>query len=414
MEELLNHATPFDLGISAHNDFMALGAYESFQQNRNRGDIYFIGVDGLPGKSGGSQAVLDGKLNATLLYPTGGLFAIALAWDILNHNPFQKENELNTLVIDSTNIRALKSQSDEILSLHNRIVSSRQILDEQVKKYYSQRFWLLVAISSLFVVILFGFLLFRAFRNKARANKALELQKLEITQKNEELVRISSELEEATQAKLIFFTNISHEFRTPLTLIIGPLENMLMSDRLSIEQRNQLEMMLRNAHRLLRLINQLMDLRKIDNEKMKLNAGEFDVIAFIREIKQAFNELAHQKKIEFQLNSNLEKFLLFFDKDKLDKILFNLLSNAFKFTPMSGQIEIGIQRVPHSYGQDVRDAIEITIRDTGQGIPEKHLDRIFERFYQAEPQEGNVYAGTGIGLPLTKGFVELHKGEARP
>lgn len=410
MNEALASGESFDL-VFAHNDFMALGAYESYLQKTGSKKAFFIGVDGLPGANAGSQAVMDHKLDATLLYPTGGRFAVAIAWDILNKKPFRKENELNTLVIDSTNVRALKYQADEILDLHHRIVSSRQILDEQIKRFYSQRFWLIVAISSLFIVILLGFLLFRAFRNKARANQILEAQKREITSKNEELIRISHELEEATRAKLIFFTNISHEFRTPLTLIIGPLENMLLSPSITEDQRNQLQMMLRNANRLLRMINQLMDMRKIENEKMKLNAGYFDIISFIRKIKEAFNEMAEEKGISFLLESELNEQFVYFDKDKVDKILFNLLSNAFKFTPQQGSIRIDIQKRVHSFNSLEKEALKIEISDSGPGISKENINRIFERFYQIEQKEGHIYQGTGIGLPLTKGFVELHKGD---
>lgn len=410
MEEMLVAGTNFDL-VFAHNDFMALGAYDAYLKKSGKKDIYFIGVDGLPGSKGGGQAVMDGKLDATLLYPTGGRFAVSLAWDILNHKPYQKENELNTLVIDSTNIRALKYQTDEIVDLHRRIVSSRQILDQQVKKFYSQQFWLIVAIGSLFIVMVLVILLFRAFRNKARANQILESQKREITLKNEELIRISRELEEATRAKLVFFTNISHEFRTPLTLIIGPLENMLHSGNLPGEHRNQLEMMLRNAHRLLRLINQLMDLRKIDNEKMHLHAANAAIVHFIHDVKLAFDELAQQKKIRFTLESGMDDQFLYFDKDKMDKILFNLLSNAFKFTPRGGSIGIYVQKTRHLFGREEKEAVEIEIRDSGPGIDEKHLGRIFERFYQGEQSERNTHPGTGIGLPLTKDFIELHRGD---
>lgn len=410
MNSVLDNGESFDL-VFAHNDFMALGAYNEYIRKRGSKEAYFIGVDGLPGPNGGSQAVMDKKLDATLFYPTGGSLAISMSWQILNGKPVKKENELNTLVIDSTNVRALKYQTDEIINLHNRIVLSRQILEKQSKRFYSQQFWLIVAISSLFVVLLLGGLLFRAFRNKARANKMLEQQKLEIIHKNEELIRISSELEEATKAKLVFFTNISHEFRTPLTLILGPLENVLQSGDLTPEHRSQMEMMLRNAQRLLRLINQLMDLRKIDNEKMFLQAGQYDIVAFTRNIKEAFNVIAEQKNIDFILKSELEEQLVYFDRDKVDKILFNLLSNAFKFTSSSGTVEIFIRKVKFPDNNVENDAVEIEIKDNGPGISEKNLSRIFERFYQAIEQQGNVYPGTGIGLPLSKSFIELHRGE---
>jgi signal transduction histidine kinase/DNA-binding response OmpR family regulator len=410
MNKFLGANEPFDL-VFAHNDVMALGAYKAYIQKFKNKNVFFIGVDGLPGASCGIQAVLDKKLDATMLYPTGGSLAISLAWDMLNKKQVNKENILNTLVIDSTNVRALKYQTDEISNLHYRIVSSRKILEEQVKRYLSQRFWLIVALCSLFLVIVLIVLLFRGFRNKAKANLKLEAQKQAITRQNEELRKISLELEEATQAKMVFFTNISHEFRTPLTLMIGPLENILSDRKISSDLRSQLQMMLRNATRLLRMINQLMDLRKIEDEKMKLSAGEYDIISFTREIKEAFDELAERKNISFTLNASQNEQLLYFDRDKVDKILFNLLSNAFKFTSESGSIDININNIQHAFSGKEEEAVEIEIRDNGIGIAEDSLNRIFERFYQVEQDKGNIGAGTGIGLPLSKGFVDLHHGD---
>ncbi len=410
MKKFLETNEPFDL-VFAHNDVMAIAAYKVFREKYNDKKAFFIGVDGLPGASCGIQAVMERELDATMYYPTGASLAIALSSDILNNKQVTKENILNTLVIDSTNVRALKYQTDEITNLHYRIVNSRKILDEQVKKYLSQQFWLIVALSSLFVVIVLIVLLLRGFRNKAKANLKLEVQKQAIIRQNEELQRISIELEEATNAKMVFFTNISHEFRTPLTLMIGPLENILSDRKISPELRNQLQMMLRNATRLLRMINQLMDLRKIENEKMKIIAGEYDIISFIREIKETFDVMADRKDISFNLNTSQDEQILYFDRDKMDKILFNLLSNAFKFTSESGSIEININKVAHVFNETEKEAIEIEIKDNGIGISGNNLHRIFERFYQAEQEKGAIAVGTGIGLPLTKGFVDLHHGD---
>ena len=410
MNKFLELNQSFDL-VFAHNDVMALGAYKAYIQKFHKKNAFFIGVDGLPGASCGIQAVMDKKLDATLLYPTGGSLAITLAWDLLNKKQVNKENILNTLVIDSTNVRALRFQTDEILSLHSRIVSSRKILDEQVKKYLSQQFWLILALTSLLVVIVLIALLLRGFRNKARANLKLEAQKLAITRQNEDLRRISLELEQATRAKLIFFTNISHEFRTPLTLMLGPLENILSESKLSTELRSQLTMMMRNAKRLLRLINQLMDLRKIENEKMQLNTSEYDIIGFLREIKETFDELASRKKIQFCFHATENEQLLYFDKDKTDKILFNLLTNAFKFTSESGSIEINIGIKQHNFNGIEKEAVAIEVKDNGIGISKDNLNKIFDRFYQVEQDKANIVTGTGIGLPLSKGFIDLHHGD---
>ncbi len=410
MDQVIERGLDFDL-VYAHNDVMAIGASNVLKEKNSSKNVFFIGVDGSPGSNGGLQAVMDGVLGATLLYPTGGSVAISLAWKILQEEPFLKENILNTLVIDSTNVRALKYQTDEIINLNERISSAKKNLDLQYEKYYSQQFWLILALASLFLVILLAILLLRAFRNKLRDNAKLEQQKKEIIRQNDELIRISSELEDASKAKLVFFTNISHEFRTPLTLIIGPLENILENTKLTQEDQHQLKLMLRNAHRLLRLINQLMDLRKIDNDKMRLQAGLSDIVLFISEVKEAFNEMAAKKKIEFVFTSEMDEFPLYFDQDKLDKILFNLLSNAFKFTPASGFVGIHLRKTKHYFENELKEAAEIEISDNGPGIPIQFHQQIFERFYQVEQQDGSIFPGTGIGLPLTKDFVRLHKGD---
>lgn len=410
MDEALLQNLQFNL-VYAHNDRMAMGAYNAFIKQKKKKDFFIIGIDGLPGSDGGIQAIIDKKFDATLLYPTGGRMAISLAGDILNKKPFYKENDLNTMVIDSANVQAVKAQSEEIITLHKNIEFSKQNLDIQVQRFYSQQFWLIVSLCSLAMVIILVSLLFRAYRNKQLANQKLEHQTQEIIRQNEELKNISLQLEEATQAKLRFFTNISHEFRTPLTLILGPLDNIISSARLTPELLKRLQMMHRNANRLLRLINQLMDLQKMDNTKMKLNAGNYDIIQFVRGIKESFDELSEKKHMEYLFTTALSKQELFFDKDKVDKILFNLLSNAFKFTSENGRIEIIIQNTKHHFVDEVCDAVEIIVKDNGIGISEKHLARIFELFYRGDYQTDIIFQGTGIGLALSKGFIDLHKGD---
>jgi signal transduction histidine kinase len=410
MNEALSQKLSFDL-VYAHNDVMATGAYNSYIKQKKEKNIFIIGIDGLPGPEGGIQAVIDKKFDATLLYPTGGRISISLAADILNNKPFYKENDLNTMVIDSANVQAVKSQSEEILSLHKNIDSSKQNFDLQLQRFYSQQIYLIVSLVSLVLVIILVTLLFRAFRNKQLANNKLEAQTKEIIRQNEELKRISFQLEQATQAKLRFFTNISHEFRTPLTLILGPLEDIMNNSRLTPDLLNRLQMMHRNANRLLRLINQLMDLQKMDSSKMKLNAGLYDIEQFTKGIKESFDELAIKKHIEYQFKPAIAKKELLFDKDKLDKILFNLLSNAFKFTSDYGKIEILIETCKHQFKETLCDAIKIIVMDNGIGISENQLAWIFEIFYRGDQQNDRTFEGTGVGLALSKGFVDLHKGD---
>jgi signal transduction histidine kinase/ligand-binding sensor domain-containing protein/DNA-binding response OmpR family regulator len=218
--------------------------------------------------------------------------------------------------------------------------------------------------------------------------------------------------EELHQAKLRFFTNISHEFRTPLTLIIGPLEQLLGKTKETILFRRQLDIMLKNARRMLRLINQLLDFRKFEGEKMSLKAEYTDIISFINDITHSFEEYASEKQINFRFMHPEDKFDMWFDPDKLDKILFNLLSNAFKFTPEKGVItltmETGIK--PLEPEPAIDEYVKISISDTGKGISEKELPRLFERFHQADSNP-SFYQGSGLGLSLTKNFIEIHGGK---
>ena len=414
MENMLIENASFDL-VFAHNDFMARGAFTAATEQNAEKKFYFLGIDGLPGGEGGIQYVINGDLDATFLYPTGGGDAIDLAYRILNNMPYEKENELPTVVIDSTNAQTLKLQMEQVLSLQDKIESQKSILDLQISKYQSQQLLLIITLILLGAIILLVVVIFRAFRNKKHANEKLAHQKQEIEKRNaeiikqrDELIRMTEKVEEVTQTKLRFFTNISHEFRTPLTLIIGPLKNLLHSDQYSEETKKQFELMHRNTLRLLRMINQLMDFRKLENEKMSLQAGSYDIVKFLKGIHESFEALANEKKIHFSLNHSDQEINVWFDWDKMDKVIFNLLANAFKFTPNGGSITISVKMVKPVIKTTHDKEVLIEIKDNGKGISPKHLQQIFDRFYQVEKSQG--FSGTGLGLTLSKGFIELHHG----
>jgi signal transduction histidine kinase len=260
-------------------------------------------------------------------------------------------------------------------------------------------------------VLILILLVIRAYRGKQKANLILESQKLEIEKQNKKLQKITDQLEIATTQKLRFFTNISHEFRTPLTLLIGPLESMIMDKGIPEKIRIQLDMMYRNALRLLRLINQLMDFRKLENTKMQLQAGNYDLIRFLSEVKTNFDQLAEKQRISFKFSTSAEMLSVWFDRDKLDKIMFNLLSKAFKFTPEGGNVNIQVSTAKKMISGLEKEMVEIMVSDNGRGISEEHLQKIFERFYQVEQQrQGNFFPGTGLGLSLSNGLIELHSG----
>lgn len=405
MQQAIDKNKNIDL-VFAHNDYMAIGAYEVLKAEFGNNLPYLLGIDGLPGPNDGVDAVIQKKMNATFLYPTGGAEAIQLAFKILNKKTFNKNIILKTVVIDSVNAEIQKLQTDQILSLQGKISTAKTILDSQIIKYKSQRMWLILSISFLFLLAILGILLYQAYKNKIQANLTLKEQKKQIELQNEQLVLISDQLEEATQTKLKFFTNVSHEFRTPLTLILGSIENLL--EQKNKESHQQLNVMLRNANRLLRLINQLMDFRKIENEKMQMKISPNDINLFIGEISDSFQELANKKNIQYSYLSTIEKQDLYFDTDKLDKILFNLLSNAFKFTPAHGKIAVCLENSIQKFNGEKKDCVKLSVIDSGNGISQLDLKNIFQRFYQAKTNAS--FLGTGVGLSLTKALVELHSG----
>lgn len=211
--------------------------------------------------------------------------------------------------------------------------------------------------------------------------------------------------EEINQAKLKFFTSISHEFKTPLTLIIGPLRKLMDDFRDNGEIQFYHALMYRNAKRLLHLINQLMDFRKIESGKHQLCVAERDIVAYLQNIKTDFETLAFQKQIQFNFNADHPEIKVFFDKDIMDKVLFNLLSNAFKFTPNHGRVGISISnQITH---------IELVVEDSGIGIPPEVQPKIFDRYFHLDQSSGYhnaAFEGTGIGLALSYELIQMHHG----
>lgn len=204
--------------------------------------------------------------------------------------------------------------------------------------------------------------------------------------------------------KIRFFTNVSHEFRTPLSLILSPLETM--GEGMEGDKKKQLHLVQRNARRLLNLVNQLLDFRKLETQEFRLTVLQGDIISFIRETAFSFSDIAEKKDISFAFYTDLHAFETLFDKDKLEKIIFNLLSNAFKFTPRHGSIEV---RVTAS-AADTTQILTIQVNDTGIGIAPENQEQIFEHFFQSDTSDAVINQGSGIGLSITREFVKLHGG----
>lgn len=249
------------------------------------------------------------------------------------------------------------------------------------------------------IILLIVYIIWNFQMNRIRLKHTVDLEHLE-AEKYREMDRLKSR----------FFANISHEFRTPLTLILGPVEKMLSKTK-GTEFKNDLKLIRRNARRLFNLINQLLDLSKLEANKMIVKASQYNIVSFIKGMVMSFISLAERKDILLKINSQETDIPVYFDRDMMNKIICNIVSNAFKFTERSGSIQVDIRRKPANENDSGNEYVEITIRDTGIGIPPERLDKIFDRFYQVDSSHTREREGTGIGLSLTKELVELHKGE---
>ena len=231
----------------------------------------------------------------------------------------------------------------------------------------------------------------------------LEEQRDKLEEQRDQLIQLSHQLEEATHAKLVFFTNISHDFRTPLTLVADPVEHLLADHTLSVDQHRMLMLIQRNVNILLRLVNQILDFRKYENGKMEYTPVQVDVLSSFEGWNESFLAAARKKHIHFSFDNMPDTdYHTLADMEKLERIYFNLLSNAFKFTPENGKITVRLSSLTK---EDTR-WIRFTIANTGSMISAEHIRSIFDRFYKIDMH----HAGSGIGLALVKAFVELHKG----
>ena len=405
--------------IYGHADILAETAYKIAENEGQAKEMFFVGIDGIPGTGRGIQAVEDGILDASMLYPTGGAEAIRLALSILNNLPYEKKNLLNTIVIDKENARILHNQMKKVNTLQEEIDAQQQKTFELANNFQKQQILIGILIIALFLIIILGSFLWRALWSKQRAyrkleekNKEVSLQKEELLakqeellEKQEEILQMNEKVRAATQAKVDFFTNISHEFKTPLTLILALTEDLVSNAaRFGKEMKASILPVRKNAFRLLRLVNQLMDFRKVESEQMKIQASENDLVEFIQNIMISYYKIAKKRQIDFQLMSRYEQLQVWFDASMMDKVLFNMLSNAFKFTPDGGKIALSLSI------DSFENEVKIKIEDNGMGMTKKEMQHVFEPFYQGKNQRKK---GTGIGLSLSMALVQLHKGDIR-
>lgn len=396
VDSLLTVYPDVDL-IFAHNDRMAIGASE-VASRRGRRDIKIIGIDAAP--EIGIRAVADSVIDATFLYPTEGHRVLQTALAILKGEPYERETILPvSSAVDLSNADILLLQNENLKQETDKMRLLKTRIDDYWEKHSSQTSLFYASIAIIVLLFGVGFLLLRAYWQRSRHQEELLAQNRLLEEERDKQKSLNSQLQDATQSKLMFFTNVSHDLRTPLTLIAEPVSQLSHADNLTASQLSLMKIADKNVKILQRLINQILDFRKYENGKLGLHLIEADINRSIRDWMESFYSIARKRDIDLRLEASDSPMPMAFDSEKIERVFFNLLSNAFKYTANNGKITV-------SYAA-VDDVLVLRVADTGEGISERDLGSIFDRFYQAERVHPR---GSGIGLSLAKAFVELHGG----
>lgn len=397
MDSLLRSPHPdFDC-LFAHNDRMAMGARRAAQEHGlDLQHIRFCGIDAMPQKGAGLELVKDGTLFASYIYPTRGDEVMRLAMNILEGKSYQRENRLSSALVTRDNARVLLMQNDETMRQQDHLATLRSRIDKAADDFNTQRGYLLVLLFFVVLLVVACGLAVRAYVAKARINRQLNASMDQQRQMTEEMERM-------TQTQLQFFTNVSHELRTPLTLIAGPTDQLLEDDTVQGAHRMMLEMVRRNTRILIQLVGEILDFRKVQNNKAHLHLNRFALQRELATWANDFQAVAARRKITIDVDASevRQDAVIIADRDKLEHIYFNLMSNALKYTPEGGRITTALSYDGKQY--------VLSVSDTGKGIEEEALPHLFDRFYQARGAVG----GTGIGLSLVKAYVDLHHGDIR-
>ena len=401
MDSLLSHPYPqFDC-LFAHNDRMAMGARRAAAKHGlDISNIQFCGIDAMPQKGGGMQLVADGTLFASYIYPTRGDEVMQLAMNILTKKKYKRENRLSSALVSHDNARVLLMQNDETVRQQDHLSALRSRVDQAASDFNTQRIYLLVLLVFVVLLVVACAFAIRAYVAKTRINRQLH----DSMRKQQAM---TEEMERMTQTQLQFFTNVSHELRTPLTLIAGPAEQLLEDGSIRGQHRSMLQMIQRNTRILIQLVGEILDFRKVQNNKATLRLNRFALSDELSTWAEDFRAAAARRKITIVVaasgstdtsTANTDGSMIIADRDKIEHVYFNLMSNALKYTPEGGSITTTVEHAAQHF--------TITVSDTGKGIDPKELPHLFERFYQAQGSIG----GTGIGLSLVKAYVDMHHG----
>ena len=369
---LVQSKEPFQY-VFAQNDRMALGALQSIKKHKVKG-IKIVGIDALPVPGGGMENVRDGNLEASYIYPTRGDSVMQLALNILEKKPYKRDNYLKGALVTKANANVLLMQNEEMNKQTARLNALHGKVDTYLVQYNHQKMY--IVLFSIILLLLIGIMvyIYRTILMKRRIE------------------------EDANKAKLQFFTNISHELRTPLTLIADPVNYIIHDDNLNSQQRSMLQIVQRNVLVLTQLVSEILDFRKVQNGKMELRLSDFNLAESMKQWIMLFSASAQKKHITISMDAP-DTIMLRADQDKIERICYNLLSNALKYTSEGGEITLT--------AKEENGRVMISVADNGCGISSDELPYIFDRFYQAK----NAGRGTGIGLAIVKAFTELHHGE---
>ena len=409
--------------ILAQNDQMAIGASRALQNARLDHKVFIMGVDGLTGADNGIEAIRNGTIDVSATYITGGDLIVQTAMKILRGEPFERDVVLPTSLIDIGSAKSIDNVYREV----DHQIETVKMLQARADSYWQQldleRTLMYALLALLAMALLFLIFYYSNYRQKRRLGESLNRQKAllkaqrdQLAEQNIQLKRLSQQVEEATKAKIAFFTNVSHDFRTPLTLISAPLEQIQQKlDNGDLdgaggkdpEATQLLNLALKNVKVLQRLVGQLLDFRKLESGKLELDLKPVDLRQACQTSFGYFKGLAYKKHIKLDFSADEGDYRTMADLPKLERVFFNLMGNAFKFTPENGKIAVSINNEQLTINNEVCPCIVLRVSDTGPGINVEHIQRIFENFYQVDSAR---HEGSGIGLAVAKSFVELHGG----
>ena len=359
--------------VFGQNDRMAHGAWQAARRLGLEKRMLFVGIDALPGKGGGIELVRDGVLDASYIYPTRGDIVMQQALNILEGRPYGRDYYMKAALVTKDNAETMLMQAEEMSHISGRLEKLHGRVDFFFTQYSHQKVYFLLCIIILLLVIL----AFAAFYRMVMVRRRME--------------------REAAEAKMAFFTDMSHDLRTPLTLIADPVERILDDENLTGRQKHMLGIVRRNAALLLKLVGEILDLRKIHAGKMELTLTEFNLADAVRLWTDDFKPLAASREVRIEVVADGD-LPVRADYYKVERICYNLISNALKYNRKGGSVTVEAVRRGGN--------VEITVADTGVGMPKEVISRVFDKFYRV----GGAGSGTGVGLAVVKAFAELHGG----